>query len=48
MFTTPDNCSSLTDSVSINTMCNRVIIEMFPELPVNLVSTPASLSAVDG
>jgi len=72
---TPDNCTSLTDSVSINAMCNRVVLTgnethgnesavvtlhyqhlvtnvtfriWFSESPVNLVSTPANLSSVEG
>ena len=74
-FSTPDNCTSLTDSVSLSTQCNRVILTgnethgdesaavflqyrgletnvtfrvWFPESPIQLVSTPANLSAVEG
>ena len=74
-FSTPDNCTSLTDSVSLSTLCNRVILTgnethgdesaavflqyrgletnvtfrvWFPESPIQLVSTPANLSAVEG
>ena len=74
-FPTPDNCTSLSDSVSLNTLCNRIILTgnethgdefavvslqyqgletnvtfrvWFPESPIQLVSTPANLSAVEG
>ena len=75
VYSTPDNCTSLTDSVSLNTPCNRVILTgsethgdesavvslqyqgletnvtfrvWFPESPIQLVSSPVNLSAVEG
>ena len=74
-FSTPDNCTPLTDSLSMNTLCNRAILNgsethgdksaivileykglvtnitfrvWFPDSPIELVSTPANLSAIEG
>ena len=72
---TADNCTSLTDSLSMNTLCNRTVLTgnethgdesaivtleykglvtnvtfriWFPDSPVELLSTPANLSAIEG